>query len=142
MPALTAYVANFLSTKLKDVPGFVAALPGGVHRGVAKAMTPYPFLTFEYVAGASKPAVLSDEDVIGGNLLYLLRVTDKSDSAVKAQEGAGWLSTALSSLSGASVLGGFVYCEEVQPYDMAPLEQDVRYQQIGGTYRFYVDKGG
>lgn len=139
--ALPTYIGKFLGTTLKGVSGFSAALPGGVWRGVAPQSAIYPFLTYDMVSGDSKLAVDSNGHEIGGNLLYLLKVTDRSDSSVKAQDAAGWLVGAIAEVSGSAVLGGFVYGEELSPYDMGFLEGEVRYQQIGGTYRFYVDRG-
>lgn len=139
--ALTTYIAKFLSTTLPGVAGFSAALPGGVWRGVAPESAIYPFLTYQMVSGDSKLTVDSVGHEVGGTLLYLLKATDRSDSSVKAQDAAGWLVGAIAEASGSAVLGGFVYGEEVSPYDMGFLEGEVRYQQIGGTYRFYVDRG-
>lgn len=140
-PALTAYVGRFLGVNLKAVPGFAAALPGGVWRGVAPEGAAYPFLTFEYVAGDSKLTVDSTNGEIGGNLRYLLKVTDRSESSVKAQEGAAWVNEAIASITGVPVLDGHVYAEETNPFDSSTLEGEVRYQQIGGIYSFYVDRG-
>ena len=140
-PALTTYVGRFLGTNLRAVPGFAAALPGGVWRGIAPEGAAYPFLTYEYVSGTSKLTVDSTGNAIGGNLSYLLKVTDRSDSSVKAQDGAAWVNEAIASITGAAVLDGWVYAEETNPYDSSTIEGEVRYQQIGGTYLFYVDRG-
>lgn len=139
--ALPTYIGRFLGTNLRAVPGFAAALPGGVWRGVAPQSATYPFLTFDLVSGSSKFAVDSNGNEIGGNLSYLLKVTDRADSAERVYAGAAWLLEAIATISGAVVLDGHVYGEEIAPYDSAFLEGEVRYQQIGGTYQFYVDRG-
>ena len=139
--ALPTYISRFLGTNLKAVPGFASALPGGVWRGIAPRSASYPYLTFELVNGTSKLTVDSAGGEIGGNLRYLLKVTDQSDSSTKAQDGASWLQSALNLITGAAVLDGYVYVEEVAPYDAGFLEGEVRYQQVGGTYQFYVDRG-
>lgn len=140
-PALTTYIGRFLAVNLKAVPGFATVLPGGIWRGVAPEGAAYPFLTYEYVSGSSKLVVDSTETAIGGNLNYLLKVTDRSESSVKAQDGAAWVNEAIASITGAAVLDGYVYAEETNPYDSSTIEGEVRYQQIGGTYAFYVDRG-
>jgi hypothetical protein len=138
--AMTGMIAKFIVTKLPPIGGYAAALPGGIHKAPAPRGTAYPFLTFEHVQG-SATLVMNGGRAVGGNFLFLLKVTDNSESQLKAQEGAEWVNAALAAIGGAPIDGGYVYVQEGKPYDFSPVEQDVRYHQIGDTYTFYVDRG-
>lgn len=138
-----SYVGQFIYQSLiAEVEDVQQYLPGGIWEGVAPEHAAYPFLSYSFVDGSNPLAINSDGahlSDVGGNLTYLLKVIDQSNSTKKADTSAAWVEATLHKNNGKAIGGGFVYVQKTKPYRTPDLSTDVRYQQIGGWYQFFVD---
>jgi hypothetical protein len=131
-------VNRYIVASLKAQPDYATRLPGGVHNAVAPDRTAYPFLVFAHSGGNDTNAF--SVGIVGAGMSYLLKITDKSESDAIASSVAEWMENALHANNGLSIGGGWVYCQKENPFNLPTLEEDVKFQQVGGTFRFWADR--
>ena len=134
----TGMVNRFIVAALKAQGDYASKLPGGIHNGSAPDKTAYPFLVFSHAGGNDTLAV--GVGIIGAGMVYLLKVIDRNESDATADTVAEWAENALHSNNGLPVGGGWVYCQKETPFNLPTVEEDIKFQQVGGTFRFWADR--
>jgi len=138
MTLLTEYANTHIAFHVINMPSFATLLPGGIHRGVGPEGIAYPFAVMSYAGGSDKYA-LTEGVGIGGGLVYQIKVVDIGLDESDAANAYEAISTALLAANSSNASGAYVAGQEESPLDLPVTEQDQTYQQIGGTWRFWID---
>jgi hypothetical protein len=77
--------------------------------------------------------------IIGGGLLYQIKVIDMGHDESRAVAAYEAISAALQAANNSAVSGAVVSGQEESPLDLPVTENDQLYQQIGGNWRFWID---
>lgn len=139
----TEYLPSFanahIASAVVNMPSFGALLPGGIHRGVGPENIPYPFAVMAFASGVNGLALNVGEQIIGGSLLYQIKVLDTGHDESRAVAAYEAIKAALLNANNSAVSGAVVSGQEETPLDLPVTERDTLYQQIGGTWRFWID---
>lgn len=133
------YFHKHIAIIVKGATGYATKLPGGVWQAIAPDKVAYPFLTVSMVEGMD---TLTFGGYAGAGITFLLKIMDKGNSEVRAQETLVWLQNLLEENDGSPVSGAYVWVDRQRPYNLPVIEDDQRYQQVGRFYRVFVDPIG
>jgi hypothetical protein len=134
---LTQYARAHIAGTIVGMPLSSVKLPGGIHGGVAPEETAYPFAVMSYAGGADINSFSSG--LIGGGLLYQIKVVDIGGDEAKAATAYAAIAAALVAANNSPISGAYVAGQEESPFDLPLSERDQTFQQIGGNWRFWVD---
>ncbi len=138
MTLLTEFANIHIAYTVINMPSYGALLPGGIHRGVGPEGIAYPFAVMTYAGGADKFA-LTEGMAIGGGLVYQIKVVDMGLDESKAANAYEAIANALYAANNSSASGAYVTGQEEAPLDLPITERDQTFQQIGATWRFWID---
>jgi hypothetical protein len=149
----SALVQAYIGQTLRPQPAFAARLPGGIHFSDAPRKTRYPFLRGITSGGDDLTELSSGDAVIGGEQFWMLMVIDQADRIDRAAGLTEWIRASLEGATGAFVdvtvelsegdpltLRGWVSCRKETSISSPVWQQGMPFQQVGGTYRFWVDR--
>jgi hypothetical protein len=137
---LVRYLNRHIVSVVSSMPGYAGYLPGGIHRQVAPPNTAYPFLTMELAGGNDKyPLDTVGLQVVSGGLLILLKVHDLTADETNSAAAYLAVTAALSGGNNSGISGAYCTGREETPVDLPVVDGDNVYQQIGGTWRYWID---
>lgn len=134
---LTQFANAHIASAVVNMPSFATLLPGGIHRAIGPENIAYPFAVMSYAGGADTNSFSAG--VIGGGLVYQIKVIDRGHDESRAAEAYAAISEALISENNSGASGAFISGQEELPLDLPITEKDQLFQQIGGQWRFWVD---
>ena len=138
MTLLTEYANIHIAFTVINMPLYDSLLPGGIHRGVGPEGIQYPFAVMTYSGGSDKFA-LTEGVAVGGGLVYQIKVVDIGLDESKAANAYEAISMALIAANNSNASGAYVVGQEEAPLDLPITERDQTFQQIGGSWRFWID---
>ncbi len=137
----TNIVHKHIVAVINSYPERTTHLPGGVWRGVAPQKAGYPHLVIAYAGGLDVLAFSGG--YAGSGMEYLLKVVDASPSETRAVNSASWLEDILMENNLTNLTGlGYVSFDKLRPFNLPDVQDDITYQQVGRTYKVFVDPAG
>jgi hypothetical protein len=136
---LPSYANAHIAIAIVNMPGFAGLLPGGIHRNVGPPGIAYPFAVMAHAGGGNALAMNTGESLVGGGLLYQIKVLVKGHDETPAVNAYVAMADALKAANNSTASGAVVAGQEESPLDLPVTENDQLYQQIGGNWRFWVD---
>lgn len=133
----TAPMKRALVRKIRAIPGFGAASPGGLHQGLAPKKAKYPFLTYNFLP-ASRSYQFGGGNQIGALVdIFAFHVNSVGAENLDSLVAAG-ISDAYFTVDGQELL----LLRRVADLSQGPTvdARGRRIFQIGGTYRFITDQ--
>ena len=140
-PEITNVVHKHIVSLLRSYPAYSTNLPGGIWKGIAPNNTLYPHLIMAYTSGLDLVAFAGQ--YVGSGLEYLLKVIDASPSETKAVASFNWVETVLMENNGINASGlAYVHFDYLRPFNLPVVEDDTTFQQVGRSYKVFVDPLG
>lgn len=136
----TRYLNRHIASLVIAMPSYATLLPGGIHRQIAPPNTAYPFMSMDYQGGVDKlPLNTVGLAVVSGGILLLLKVHDQSQDESDASNAYIAVCAALTAGNNLGTSGAYCCGNEETPVDLPNVVGDQVFQQIGGTWRYWVD---
>lgn len=98
----------------------------------------YP-LVFYTMPGAGDNRLTLEAVRVWSELIYAVRIINKTESYIGLEAGASAIEDALSRASGSTVSGTIVACVYQAPYELVEIDRDgFELRALGGLYRLFV----
>lgn len=140
MAAEVDYLNKHIVAIISNTPNYSTHLPGGVWKGVAPNDITGRHLVFAYAGG--QDVLAFSGGYVGAGMEVLLKVIDASPSDYNANVAFNWVESSLLGSNGSSVSGAYVWLDKLLPFDLPDIQDDITYQQIGRTFKAFVDPLG
>lgn len=140
MAAEVDYINKHIVSIISNAANYATNLPGGVWKAVAPNDITGRHLVFAYAGG--QDVLAFGGGYVGAGMEILLKVIDASPSDVNANVAFNWVESTLLGSNGSAVSGAYVWLDKLLPFELPIVEDDIIYQQVGRTFKAFVDPLG